>query len=198
MLLNEVITRWTTVGAAPGLSVMYFDAENDIVNSRAALRTMLAAILGTFSNKTTFTIDGDGRVIESTTGIAEDSWSDATSRVGSGLLNAEQVPDAAQFLLRWRTSDYVNGRRVQGRTYLPGFATTSMSGGRASGPSIAAAATNMTTFINALTGFGIWARPVVQSDAPGAPVVTPREGSFHYVDTGTAWGELAVQRNRRL
>ena len=185
--LNEVIVDWNTTNSPGGLSVMYFKASGSIVNQRAAIQTMYTACIARLDNGTVWTVRTSGKIIDETTGTLTGFWNDAAAKTGTGTLSGNCVPNAAQVLFRWRTSTIVNGRLLQGRTFVPGLGAASLDEGQVSAAALGAMQGGQAALLAAIPGeLVVWHRPV--GGNPGSGVA---------VTAGTVWSELAVQRRRR-
>lgn len=100
----------------------------------------------------------------------------------TGTVSGQPVPDISQILVQWRTGVIVSGRRLRGRTFMPGFATDLVTGGNVPASAvteIGAAAQSVATAGDALV---VWSR---------------RHGVTHDVTIGSCWTEFASQRRRR-
>jgi len=185
--LNEVIVDWSSAKSPGGLSGMYFLASGSIANQRSAIQNMYTACIARLDNNTSWSVRTSGKVIDEATGTLTAFWNDNTTKSGSGTLTGNAVPNAAQVLLRWRTTQIVNGRLLQGRTFVPGLSASSLDEGEVSSAAVGTFQTAQGAFIAAVPGeFVVWHRP--NGASPGAA----------YPVTGQAtWAELAVQRRRR-
>lgn len=183
---REIITRWTTLAGGSFVTVMHFVPANSVATQRAAIRTWLLSALAACASTTSATVATEGRDLSDTTGEVVGFWNDGTAQTASGTITG-QAPDAAQGLVRWRTSTVVNGRRLQGRTFIPGIGASAVSAGNLSSSAQASLIGGTTALLDPVAvGFQIWHRPV--NGAGGqVSIVTER----------SAWSELAVQRGRR-
>lgn len=185
--MREIITRWTGQNSPGGLSIMYFnETAATATEQRAALQAFWTGIKGNLTSTTSWSIDPEGREINEANGTLVGAWADGAARVGSGTISSRPVPNASQLLFRWATADVVNGRRIKGRTFVPGFAAELSDGGEVSPAYVATMSTAATNFVFANVGFGVWHRP---GEVTG--------GSHHSATAGSCWRELAVQRGRR-
>ena len=98
---------------------------------------------------------------------------------------AQALPWATQGLVRTRTGDYVGGREIRGRTFVPGPTEVSSDAGVPIG---AYTSSVQTAFEN----FGTAAGP-----AGGVGVYSPTNGSFHFGELYSVWDQWAVLRSRR-
>lgn len=187
MALQEVLIDWQSENARPGLSVMYFKSTASISTVRAALDTMFTAVAARLDSLTTGTVRTSGKIIDETTGTLTGFWNDPTAATWVGTASGQPVSNPDQALMQWRTNNVVNGRLLQGRTFVPGLAFTALDAGQLSAATVSAFQTAQAAFLASIPGdMVIWHRP-----NGGAP------GSFFAVNSGATWNELAVQRRRR-
>jgi hypothetical protein len=184
-MLQEIITEWTTPSGGGHLSIMYFNAVDPIADNRADLAAFLGSIDGDLSDSVSWAIRQEGRVIDPADGVATEFWTDPTSYTGTGSVSVGPVPDAAQVLIRWQTDSVVRGRRVQGRTFIPGLPQNLVVGGNVASLVQAEFADAAATFAGSSL-LNVWSRPT-----------DTEPGSQHDVVGGSCWSEMAVQRGRR-
>lgn len=185
--ITEIITEWQAENTPGGLSVMYFGPGVNVPVVRGAIDQMYTDVAARLDSLTTWNVRTSGKIIDEATGTLTGFWESAAVANGVGTLSGTPVANAAQVLLRWRTLGIVNGRLVQGRTFVPGLGSSSVDGGQLSAAAQGAFTTAAATFITTCADtFGVWHRP---SDAG--------PGSWHEVISGATWSELAVQRRRR-
>lgn len=184
----RVRTVFTGPPGTPWLSTMYFqgntqaDADNAVVDVTAFWNAVDAGITSSASWST----EPDVADLDIATGDLVQSFS-TTPGVGSGASAGDMLPTASQALVRWVTPGVVAGRRVRGRTFVPGVTEAFAAAGRP----IAAYLTTLNTAAAALiasgtSNFSIWSRPV-----PG------RVGTAHSATSGSGWSDFAVMRSRR-
>lgn len=102
---------------------------------------------------------------------------------GAGSSTGQPLPWATQGLITWRTDSIVSGRRLQGRTFLPGFVEDNNTGGVMNDDLVTALVGSVSDYLTA---------------AGGSPVVySRRHHSFAQVTTGTVHRVWAVLRSRR-
>lgn len=185
--LNEIAVEWTTPAGTNGRSIFYFGAGvADIAQQRAALAAFLAAYIPYCADTVHYTVPTTGRVIQDITGAHTGDWFEATVYTGVGTQTSGPVPDVAQVLTRWRTDLFTNGRRLQGRSFLPGLSRANVEGGNVAAGVVTAVSAAAQGLVTSATGFSIWSRPQ-----------TTRAGLSRQVETGTCWTEMATQRRRR-
>lgn len=110
---------------------------------------------------------------------------DITPIAPSGCTNVnDPLPPRTQLLARWNTPTYVGGRRVQGRTFLPGLCENwNVSGGRPASEILAIAQTQFSTLTTGEDRVGVWSR---------------KNGTFNQVSgvsISTEWSTLASRKN---
>jgi hypothetical protein len=166
---------------------MYFDESQPVADQRAAVDGLWTNMQTHLVINYTWTVQTSGRELNTASGALEDFWTEGTAHTGTGFAGTgTSVADATQVLCRWRTNSIIGGRRLQGRTFVPGLTKGSLSGGNLSASAQGDIASACATFVNDLVGFQVWHRPVGGTGGSAAPV------------TGSAvWNELAVQRKRR-
>jgi hypothetical protein len=158
-----------------------------VVDQRAALGAFFGAVDAIQAGQVSWTIRTSGRELSTSTGTLAGQWTDATAFTGSGGgVSTSSIADASQALVRWRTDTIVNGRFLQGRTFLPGISTSSILAGNLTAAAQTIINNAAATYIASLAQPVVWHRPT-----GGAG------GSQDVVVTGTAWSELAVLRRRR-
>jgi hypothetical protein len=183
---REILVDWTTASGAGKVSVLWFGTSTAVASQRTALGTMLGSVDGGLDNGVSWSIRQSGREVDDATGGLTGVWSDAASHTGTGGVAGEPVPDAAMMLFRWHTDHIVNGRFLQGRTFIPGLSDGNMVDGNLSSAQVTNMASFGQTLIAAAVQVGVWHRPTSGSG-----------GVFWAADTCTVWEELAVLRRRR-
>lgn len=183
--MRQLLIRWTVASGRQGTSVLYFD---ELTEPETTLGTRVAdGILhqaSLFHTTTTAKVDRYGKLINAVTGAYEGDWgvAGATTSV-SGAQSGTNVPNATQGLLRYRTSAIINGRRLLGRTFIPGLAIAGDAGGEVNSTT----RTGLIAMANEwrTAGLVVWHRPQADDGQAVSPVG---------VD---AWSEYAVLRRRR-
>jgi len=191
--IREITTEWTMASGGGKLSVMYFLEGIAVTSQRDALSLFWTAIKASLDNTVAYAISTSGREIDDATGNLVSAWSDSRSKTGVGSGSTEQVADATQGLITWRSEDVVNNRFVKGRTFVPGLSIAALSNGNMGSSTISTFQTAANALIAAGAGLAIWARPLKD---PITHVIT-RPGSIHTATTAAVPTELAVLRRRR-
>lgn len=183
---REILVDWTLASGSGKVSVFMFDPTPTIAAQRTALQTWLTAVKAHLDNSASYVIRTDGREMDDTTGALTGSWSETSAKTGTGGGTLEPVADATQMLVRWKTPTIVNGRFLQGRTFIPGLAASNEAGGNLASATSTSVQTANNALIASVSGLGVWHRPVSGSG-----------GLFDLATTSNVWSELAVLRRRR-
>lgn len=184
--IAEVIVDWTGPGRSPKLNVFYHPAENGVVNFRQNLDIWLTSVRDSLSQQYSWRIRQSGDVFEDSTGELVGEWSDSQARVGTGTLADQPVADATQVLVRWRTAQIVNGRRLRGRTFIPGVGNTKVVNGNLADGTVAVLNGFSKTFAQSANPPHIWHRPTGGTGGLAAST-----------QSADVWKELATLRRRR-
>lgn len=185
-MVTEIITEWTIERSSGGLSIMYFADEGGVAAQRTALANFWSALTSNLDQQTSWRIQTNGRILDEASGTLTGFWADPTNRAGNGSATGDPVSNSTQGLVRWLTDDVVNGRRVQGRTFVPGITKNAIVSGELSASVLTAMQTAASAYADA-SGLVIWHRP----DDSGSG------GSVHSVTAASVWNEFAVLRGRR-
>ena len=185
-MVTEIITEWSIERSSGGMSIMYFADEGGVAAQRAALADFWSALAGILDQQTSWRIQTTGRILDEASGTLTGLWSDPTNRAGNGNQTGEPVSNSTQALIRWVTDDVVNGRRIRGRTFIPGLTNKAITAGEVSASALNAMETAAAAYADA-SGLVIWHRP----DDSGSG------GSVHSVTASSVWNEFAVLRGRR-
>ena len=186
--LYEIKTLWTAENSPGGETIMYFrDGTATLDSLRGRLEQMWADCAVRFDNQTTWTIAQSGNIVDEATGTLVDEWASGTPYSGAGSSSGQPVPNQAQLLIRWNPQVIIGGRRLKGRTYVPGLGSLSMDGGQVIAGVITDFQTAAQDFVDDCNGqFVVWHRPTGGTGGQAASVVT-----------ASVWEEWSVQRRRR-
>lgn len=184
--MREILTEWRTDAGTDGRTVMYFDDSVAVATQRAALGTFWAAIDNLCAGTTLWTVATAGREINDVDGSLTGAWSESTPFTGAGGGAGDQSGDALQALVRWQTGVIVDGRFLQGRTFIPGLASTVIVDGNLSSAAQTIGNNAAATLAASAATLVIWHRPAGATPGDTAPVTS-----------GAMWNELAVLRRRR-
>lgn len=183
---REIVVDWITASGAGKVSVFMMAGGNTVASQRSALATFLGAVDAQCDNSTSWIIRNTGREMSDATGTLQGVWTDAPNYSGTGALTAEPVADATQALIRWQTGVIVNGRFLQGRTFIPGLGSATEISGNLSAAVRGVFDTAANALISAAVGMGVWHRPVLGAG-----------GVFEDANTASTWNEFAILRRRR-
>nr|CRY96821.1 hypothetical protein [uncultured prokaryote] len=182
-LIRRVRTVWTGVAGAPYYSNLYFVENGTSLGSiHARVSTLMTDLAGFQCTPLVATVEGDMPLIDSVTGQIQgvDNVNQVVIAAGG---TGVALPRATQILCRWRTGEYVNGRQLQGRLFIPELDTGFNDDGRVDAAGVTALQNLLTPFV--LSGDGEF---VVWSRATGATAP---------VASANVWREFAVLRSRR-
>lgn len=182
----EVTTSWNIPSGIPTKTYMYFADGTPLPTIRAALGTFWGAVDGSLAPTVFWSVDPTGVLLDDTTGALTGEWSDPTAIAGSGSGSGQPVADATQINVQWNTASIINGRRVRGRTYVPGLAAAALSGGNLAEANRAAITAAGTTLAASNAEMRVWHRPKAGTGGTTVGVVD-----------AVCRSELAVLRLRR-
>lgn len=174
----------SAIAGSPYLSTMYFTGDDDAsgaLDAVTAVGAFWGAVDALMDSEVTWATE-DEVVVMSNDGTITGSHS-ITPVTGAGALAAEALPLASQALVRWVTGQYVNGRRLRGRTFIPGLVEASNNNGRL----VAASSTVIQNAANVLVAvatvdLAVWSKT--------------HSVSFP-VSSASVWSEFAILRSRR-
>lgn len=184
--LWRIETTINGLSGMPAFSRFHFEAEPGLDPEVAAtqVRTFWWAIKSYLKDSITVQTLGEVPVIDLATGQIIDVLSITPPDAVLGTDTGESLPYATQALVRFTTGQYVNGRQLRGRMFVPGATEANSSGGvPASGyvSTLASAAGN-------LAHVSLTAIPVVYSKTHNT--AAPTTGS-------SVWSKWAILRSRR-
>lgn len=159
VLLSRFQTVFSGVAGTPWYSNMYFEGgtpEGAAYGPHVA--TFWDECASQMDSEVTWVVSPTYTVIEHSTGLIQDigDWAGDT---GVGLVAGEALPWATQMLVNWRTSVYVAGRELRGRTFVPGLQQNVNNNGIAAAASVAdvlSAADNLID--NSNSALTVWSR----------------------------------------
>lgn len=173
------------LAGGPGLMTFHFGPTigtadpQDCVDAVAAF---IAAIDVFVSTAITFNGGNEMEVIEMTTDQQTGSLA-VTGFTQAGDDSATALPPATQMLVRWTTDAFLSGRRVQGKTFLPGFCEDSNeTAGTPQGAVVTAVQAAAQTLADAGVGLVVYSRTNGQAAA---------------VEGASVWTKWAILSGRR-
>lgn len=197
MTMYRVRVVFSGLQGAPYLATHYFDVAGgtaaQAVGDVAGFWTGVDAGL---DSELTWATEASVDSINEATGALVTSTS-VTPLTGTGGTVGPVLPFAAQGLARWRTNGIVAGRRVRGRTFIPGITELGVDNGVLLASTISNINTQGQAMIDSLNSIAVvWSRPVAANPTATPPVVA-RSGTMHPVVGVDTWNQLAVLRSRR-
>lgn len=195
MTIAQISAKWDGLTGLPGYTFVYVRST---ASSPNPLQAFFEAIKSYLPLPLTVQVPNSGRLIDETNGKMTGVWGAGTTTTTSAS-GVNTYPPQAGAQVKWDTNDFVNGRRVRGRTYIVPLTTSAFSSGGLIGSTVANAINAAaTTMISSYTGnLVIWSRPLFELDADGNPTeVLKRAGSIHTVSTSTC-PLKSVTLNRR-
>lgn len=187
----RVRVEWTGP-SSPLLSTHYFLPTSE---STVTATTCFTAVATLWNTLRAMIADQFGYVVQQQVdqldllGNLLGSFTATNAATANGQDTADELPFQTQGLIRWNTNAFVNGRRLIGRTFIPGPTEAHSS----SGAPLTDYITNMNsaaaTFV-ATTA----ANPVVWQDKHDA---TPPSGTTGVMTGGVGQGSWKVLRSRR-
>lgn len=192
MAITRITAQWGGFRGAPGYSNFFFDADlggADAVEAAAvAVRKFFQGVREELPDSVNVTIQPTADIIDEASGqiLSVVDFAAPAQVVGGGGANYSAATGA---VVNWNTQDYVNGRRVRGRTFLVPLASSAFDAqgdlaGLTLTPLRAAAEALVTATVDA--PLAVWHRPV-----GGAG------GSSHVVSSSSVPDLGAVLRSRR-
>ena len=194
-LLYRIQANWTGLTGLPGVSVFYArDAED--TSFIANLRAAFAACADLFPGGLSIQVENSGDIIDDSTGVLSGSWSGSSVAAVAGLAPVATHAAGVGLRVRWLTGGIVDGRRVQGRSFLAPISTFNY---QADGTLTQDGLDDANAFGAAIVAdgrFAVWSRP--RAADPGAePPVAARAGSSHLITASLVPDQVSSLRSRR-
>ena len=169
-------------GVNEGFSVLHFgDAIGSAQVAADAVETWFDAIDASMASTQQMAVDTEVEEVDPATGSIL-SVANVIAVTKSGSVAGAPVPQAAQALFRWRTGQYIGGREIRGRTFVPGLALAATSTAGEIQPATLLTLGNAATALVAGSGIGVW---------------SPARATFQLALASSVWSEFAVMRSRR-
>lgn len=182
----RTLTTWTNVQGAPYYTNLYFggDTEGEADAAVAAIDGFLADLDPSLVNGMVATVDSEVELVDPASGNVTGVYGTAGA-TETFVAGGDPLPYSTQMLIRWRTGQYVNGREVRGRTFIPGWTESSSTNGKPLPGTVSTMATIAASFLTAASGAG------------GLVIYSPTHGLDASVTSTSVWSEWAVLRSRR-
>lgn len=165
-----------------GINQLYFNvADGGADDACNAVGEFWDAIKGHLSVYVTADIQADVAVINSSNGGIE-SIAPGIAESITGTASGEPLPPATQGLIRFRTGQYLNGREVRGRMFIPGVPEADSVGGPTTGYTGALQIASEAMRVG--DNFSQW-------------IFSRKNFQTYPVSSTSVWGKFAVLRGRR-
>lgn len=181
-----------------GITRTYFDVGGGTAQQAAtAMTTFWTAVRQVIATDLTIAVIGAVETMNDATG-AITSVTAVTGSSQLGLDDSVKLPPQTQGIIQLRTGDYVDGREVRGRIYLPAMGISSWSSGNyASGRRTTVEAGMAALLVDANSQLVVWQRPREAGvNAAGEPV-SQRDGTSWAVTSMVLAAKTASLRSRR-
>lgn len=176
----------TVITGIPGGSYFhrfYFDdSTNTAQQAATATVTWWSAVDNLFANDLVWTVQPVVEVVDVTTGQITSTVS-VTGGTGVGADATSYLPAATQILVRWRTTNFVNGREIRGRTFIPGATEAATADGVLD-----------STWVSTLNTANA---ALIASANAELVVYSPTHHTLGNVTAASVWTQFAVLRSRR-
>ena len=105
------------------VATMFFPGSPLVVPADAvtAVGAFWGALGNAMSSACSWSVEREVASIDAVTGDVLDLVDSGVTLAGHGTLTGQPLPPANQALIRWKCSSIVAGRRLQGRTFVPGM-----------------------------------------------------------------------------
>lgn len=178
-LLGRSVVRATGFVGAPGYNIIHWSAgvgpgpsdPEGVEEWHDSLQTTLALYSGVLVNGVSMFIEADVVYFDDSDGVILGSTTDPIGDRGIACTGTgTDMSRATCLTVRHRTSDYVNGRRLQGRTFLGPVASQALDVyGQVNSTIIDDAADNWVGLISGLGGrLAVWHRPTTPTGTDGS------------------------------
>lgn len=186
--MHRVRVPWTGLTGLPGVSTFYLTTVSTTV---APLATFFNSIFNYVPTGGLATIPGTGDVIDESTGLITGAWTKTGAGTAAGFATAAAYSAPSGAVIDWLTGLVINGRRVQGRTFMVPLASVAyQSDGTLASGVITAIKTAADALIAAYgDALRVWSRP--QAGVMG------RAGASVQVIASRVPDMAAVLRSRR-
>lgn len=179
-------TRWIGVQGSPYYTTLHFggNTSGEAQAAANAVRALLFELQNRLWGAMEGTVLPDVPSIDPATGQIIENFVTTTTPVnfaGAG----EVLPFASQALVRLRTGDFIAGKELRGRVFIPGIQEADCVAGELNPTAVTAL---QTAFNNLLTAGG---------PAGSLVVWSPTHGQASVVSVAQPWNQFATLRSRR-
>jgi hypothetical protein len=181
----RVTTRFTGVQGTPWYSNQYFigSTQEQAVAAQDAVFEFWSDLAGHMPTAVTGEVQPEVDLVDPATGNVTQTF--VVPQQNVDFAGGAALPWAVQGLVRLRTGDFIAGREVRGRIYIPAPTAENNSNGVPSASYVTLLQTAATALLSAATAGG------------GLCVYSRTHNSFHEVSTVSAWNQFAELRTRR-
>lgn len=178
--------QWIGTPGAPYYTTLHFggNTSGEAQAAANAVRGLLFELQNRLDTLMAADVLPDVPSIDPATGQIIENFVTTTARVEFAGAS-EALPPANQALVRLRTGDFVGGRELRGRVFIPGILESDAVTGSLN-PTLVTALN--TAFVNLMTAGG---------SAGDLVVWSPTHGVASIVTAAQTWTEFAVLRSRR-
>lgn len=173
----------TGVAGSPYYTTFHFIASAGTASQAAVDATGFWGTVDQYMDSAlTWDLDTAVETIDSNTGNVV-AVTDVATATGTGGSVADMLPPSTQGLVRWRTGNYVGGREIRGKTFLPAMTEVNSTDGEP----IAATITGIEN-----AALALWSSPNSQ-----LCVYSRTYNAYAPVSAASMWARWAVLRSRR-
>lgn len=186
--MRQILTNWVVPGSSSDITtVMNFAETASIAEQRQSVQDFWLGFTGILGAGVSWVVRDSGDTLSEATGELTGDWSDPVQLIGPPSNGTGAVvPNASMLLIQWRTGRIRRGRRVTGRTFIPGVSSGNVENGELTANAQGFASLAAADMVSDGVGFSVWSRPIDGS-----------AGILSEVVSGSCWNELATQRRRR-
>lgn len=186
--MRQIITNWVVPGSSSDITTVHnFTETATVAEQRQSVQNFWLGFTGLLASGVSWVVRDSGDLLDEATGGLTGDWSDPVQLIGPPTNGTGAVvPNASMLLIQWRTGRIRRGRRVTGRTFIPGISSGMLENGELSANAQGFASLAAAGMVSSGVGFSVWSRPVDGSAGVLSPIVS-----------GACWNEMATQRRRR-
>lgn len=182
----RTVSEWTGYPGSPYYTTIYFggSTEGEAIAAANAVTALWATLDGFLHVGATINVQDDVPQVDPATGQIIQNFVVTTAATVTTVVG-EPLPPSNQALVRLRTGDYVAGRELRGRVFIPcQLETGSLNGSLTVG------------WMGALDD-AFEQLAVTASGAGGLVVWSPTHGVASNVTSISVWDQFAILRSRR-
>jgi hypothetical protein len=171
---------------APYWNQLHFggDTAGEAVAAADAAESLWQQLANFLATPGSVLVSSDVEQIDPATGQIVNVFPASTAAINF-VAAGDILPYSTQGLIRLRTGDFVNGRELRGRIFIPGWVETASTAGNPTAPAVGAMNAAAASLLSAGAGAG------------GLGVYSPTHRVFSLVSVAQTWTQWAVLRSRR-